>query len=1181
MSDQRLASRKILAGALQDELLGPCGGPTEKIAQSPSSRYLLGRLVPRGVQVAQDEDEGLGGIGGEAGDDNDAGVGSPVTGAMNPSSIGLSFVVDSGVAEIRVVCTWGEYLRVGDMNAHTDTDVQAALDSVDEVDVSDENAPDQGQVPLGKPAGEKFLYGRRPQQAELTLPVSEGPISRKRLMNSSGVETQAELWVVARQLESGKTAMSIFLVNGNAAPSGDGRIADELCLFQPKIEVSGINGSAVFVARGIETESSPLDSELSSLELLYWNRPEFAEGHGCAADWNQHNSKRRSDLVKTDLLPQWELPRVDPLSDLPVELRMDELGGKGKDGVPSETLRSMLLPLADSYEAWIENTLVPQSLSKDIPEPLRQTAKDHVDRCKNSLARLREGIETVTSSSPENRLAFCFANRAMALQRRRWEISLARRRNQPEPVIDPPKWRPFQLAFVLVTISSLVDRTHRDREAVDLLWFPTGGGKTEAYLGLTAFSLAHRRLREPLAGYRNDAGVTVLMRYTLRLLTIQQFQRATTLICACEQLRVSEKSWGEERFSIGLWVGKGATPNRYSEEFGNSLGAKEVLAELAKREPGQIVLPGVGTPLQLLSCPWCGSNITVDKNQSNFLGDDERQVVDVFCSDQNCKFSPSSGLGIPAHVVDQQLYRHVPSLVIATVDKFAQMPFNGRIQALFGKVSQYCSRHGFLSSGEGSEHSSKSHKATAMHPAATVKETNFLEPPDLIIQDELHLISGPLGTLVGAYETAINFLSSVLINGKWIGPKVIASTATVRRADKQVGALFDKRLAIFPALGIDSSDSWFGKEIPTDKAPGRLYVGVYAPGKSVKTALVRVYATLLSKAQALLLENAKAADPYMTLVGYYNSLRELGGAIRLLEDDVPARMGVLTRRSSTEWPRRYIDNRYQLTSNLKSEEVPDVLRKLEIEFTGAKTEAGKRPVDVLLASNMISVGVDIDRLGLMVVTGQPKTTAEYIQATSRVGRQAPGLVICVYNWSRSRDTSHYQQFRSYHSSLYRFVEATSVTPFSSRARDKALQALLCSMIRLGDKKMTPESGAKGLDRIGSQVKDVLAEIEDRAGRVAQTGGHNKHLVSSSTSGELKSDLDDWQATMQHGESLSWTKSGLGPMRAGAPRDPNKRYLIDRQEDSENRDPNTPFVAPGSLREVESEVHVFLIGHTSV
>ena len=1168
--------RTFLIEALQDELLGPEGGPNESLAQRPTFRYLLGRLSPAGTRVSEDEDEGLGDVGGDTADDNDAEGNSPISMAMNPSSIGISFMVEETVHEIEVVLQWGDYGVIDGQVPEVEDAIVEQLEEEQKQEAENENLG--GSVKEVKHREEPPKYQRKPRMAgPISVSLQSGEVPNRSIQSNDGESKGVRLWCISRLLPDGRKAVSVFMVNDRNAPKGDEPIPDELWIFQPQIEVRAKNGGAVFCARELEVGANNSDPELNSQELLYWDRPEFAIGHGCAATWDSFNNDRRATRVSTDLLPKWELPRIDPRSDVAAELRMELLGGENREGVPGIALKEMLSPLADAYEEWIEKVLKPRLSDPNFPLPLLSTARDHIDHCEGALSRIREGIETVSTGPDDVRLAFCFANRAMALQRTRSLIASAHRRGQPAPNADSPRWRPFQIAFMLISIPSLVDRQHRDRPYVDLLWFPTGGGKTEAYLGLTAFTLAHRRLRQPIDGYRNDAGVAVLMRYTLRLLTIQQFQRATTLICACEYLRVTESKsdsyWGKIAFSIGLWVGRSATPNAYDVDFGGNLGAKQVLEKLSTREVGQNPVRGKGTPLQLLACPWCGAEITVNKFQQDYIADDAKEMVNIFCSSRECWFSRVNGNGIPAHTVDTQLYRHVPSLVIATVDKFAQMPFNGRIQSLFGKVTKECPRHGFISEGEGSSHSSNSHAETASSPKATVVASLPLEPPDLIIQDELHLISGPLGTMVGAYETAVDYLSSVKLDGKLIGPKVIASTATIRRADRQVGSLFNKKLAVFPPLGLESSDSWFGQEVPTSDSAGRMYLGVYAPGKSVKTALVRVYASLLSRARAVTNVDAPSGDPFMTLVGYYNSLRELGGAIRLLEDDIPARISVLSRRDKERWPRRYIKNWDQLTSNKTAEEVPEILRQMEIQFGDTEPEPGNRPIDVLLASNMISVGVDIDRLSLMVVTGQPKTTAEYIQATSRVGRQSPGLVVCVYNWSRPRDTSHFERFRSYHNSLYRFVEATSVTPFSSRARDKSLQGVLSSMVRLGDPSMTAESKADQLDRYGQHVLDVVAELGSRAGQVAIFSGESGQLVRNMTDSETLCNLDEWEASYMHGEKISWTKFGMGGH--GKPPDPNKGFLVESQEDAEGGRGGV-FVAPSSLREVESEIHVYLL-----
>ncbi|MGH2395623.1 MAG: helicase-related protein, partial [bacterium] len=679
-----------------------------------------------------------------------------------------------------------------------------------------------------------------------------------------------------------------------------------------------------------------------------------------------------------------------------------------------------------------------------------------------------------------------------------------------------------------------------------LLWFPTGGGKTEAYLGLTAFALAHRRLRSDPGGADASAGTGVLMRYTLRLLTLQQFQRAAALLCACEVMRrADERKWGQRPFTIGLWVGESVTPNYYEE-------AKEALAKLRR---GERVYEG--SPYQVLFCPWCGTDLT----PQDYASDDDLERTFVRCSNPDCEFRTArSAYGLPVLLVDEEIYRHPPSLLLATVDKFAQLAWNPRIQALFGQVNRFCPRHGFLTPAD--DHPVR-HNETRGWPAADVLPTEArLAPADLIIQDELHLISGPLGTLVGIYESVVEGLCTRRISGREVRPKVIASTATIRRASSQFEALFDRKMHIFPPLGLDADDSYFAQEDKTH--PGRLYVGVYAPGKSVKTALVRAYSAMLSRAKfefdAVPEQEAELkteADSYLTLVGYFNSLRELGGALRLVDDDVRARIRVLYKRGFS--PNRLIYEVKELTSRKRSFEIAETLKQMDRTFM--KVERGVYPIDVLLASNMLSVGVDIDRLSLMVVSAQPKTSAEYIQATSRVGRVHPGIVVEVYNWIRPRDISHYERFVHYHDTFYRHVEATSVTPFSLRARDRALPAVFVSWIRQTVMNLAREQEANNFRSVIIDVQDIIENVAARAGRVTERADVEEH-----TRQKLKNLAGEWEALTSPRRPVVYTGRGLKP------NDNTKTVLLSHMEAAH---PRGIWVAAGSLREVETEVDVIL------
>ena len=664
----------------------------------------------------------------------------------------------------------------------------------------------------------------------------------------------------------------------------------------------------------------------------------------------------------------------------------------------------MIGPLVTQYGAWIDG-LEGELDRPDICEDpcLRDAASFSVETCRDTAGRLRAGLELL-GSDREVAEAFRFANHAMWDQRIHsiWaaENRKAGRVSGVASDHDRPgnrSWRPFQMGFILLNLVGMADQASPDRRLVDLLWFPTGGGKTEAYLGLVAFAIALRRLRGDRQGLDAGAGVSAIMRYTLRLLTVQQFQRAAALIAACEVIRRGDEDrWGQEPFQIGLWVGRATTPNTFDE----SVAALDAIREGKK--------PKDGSPVQLVSCPRCGAKLVDERGKPlrhTYMADRTAQRTRVYCTNsESCEYSGASSWlrGIPVVVVDEEVYRACPALVVATVDKFARMPFKGETQSLFGLRDRYSATYGHVTEAHGDRVGGRVLRDAVPAPR--------LLPPDLIVQDELHLISGPLGTMVGLYETAVDYLSTLRLEGKRrIGAKIIASTATIRRASQQVRRLYARDVAMFPPHGLRAGDSFFAQELEVDErddaTAGRLYVGINAPGSSTKTLLVRVYSVLLAAAQGEIDRNPGAADPYGTLVGYFNSLRALGGAKRLVEDDVAlTRLKYLARQRGLA--RRYVGTPEELTSRIDSWRIPNLLKALDRSFPRG---TANWPLDVPLATNMISVGVDIDRLGLMVVTGQPKTTAEYIQASSRVGRQHPGLVVTMYNWLGVRDLSHYEK----------------------------------------------------------------------------------------------------------------------------------------------------------------------------
>lgn len=1079
--------REEVFDAVVRDLLGPAEGPDEEIAgTSIRDRYLVGQLAPSGRLIKPEEYDDLARAGRDTLEEGQAEPDTPQARSLMPSSMGMTFAVDAKTASVAVTATWGTYRKA------------------------------KSKTLVTQSGAGRTVWKRQERGGTRTLHLKSG---HERLVPDEDFP-RVVVEATVRKRQSDVWVVTVFLVNGQAAPETN---EEEAWLFQPRIEVAAQDESAIFVRRqeiGDVDTADPLDAEERALlDMQYREQVEFGVGHGVAvhaeADSGQPD---RALSVATTIVPFYDVPETE-VRELPglgdLERDMKVLADLDADAIVSK-----LSVLPDAYEEWIRNQ--EQRVSDGAIAGHEAAAKIAIERCRRALERLREGLDVLTTDAAAAD-AFRFANRAMYLQRLHSEYALQRRRGKDVKVEDLDRaeirsWYPFQLAYILIALATITDPAHRARidptsALADLLWFPTGGGKTEAYLGLAAYAMGLRRLQGKVGDHDGTYGVAVIMRYTLRLLTVQQFQRASTLMCAMEVIRresiaSGDARWGLEPFRIGLWVGARATPNTTTD---SAAAIKEAHKDTWSRG-------GSGTPYQLTNCPWCGA--TIDPG-SDLLVDRDLERTLTYCSDKfgRCEFSRKQAPreGLPVVVVDEEIYKLLPSLLIGTVDKFAQMPWRGEVANLFGRVTRRCVRHGFLSveSNDSGRHNKKGDL-----PAVEPVNVGPLRPPELIIQDELHLISGPLGSMVGLYETAIDELSEWKLDGKTIRPKVIASTATIRRARDQIHGLFLRQVEVFPPRGLDIGDNFFSKQLPPSvKHPGRRYFGICAPGRSRPAVLIRVYVALLAAAQKAYQEHGTAADPWMTLVGYFNSLRELGGMRRLVEDDVTTRVFRVERDEDLARPGlagRQLRNIGELTSRLSSDRIPVTLDWLEERFDpagDAEREAARdrgepikrRPIDALLATNMVSVGVDVRRLGLMVVAGQPKNTAEYIQATSRVGRSSPGLVATVLNWARPRDLSHYERFEHYHATFYQYVEALSVTPFAKRAVDRGLSGLLVSLLRIDVPELTANFGAGKLDRQAGYNKEVIEEIVRRAWNVAQDSDLKDFITEM-----LKQRLDEWR-----------------------------------------------------------------------
>lgn len=905
--------------------------------------------------------------------------------SLRPSSFGLSFI--AGVpddSELRVVFRGAQYVPK-------------------EVAIKERDA-------------KRTWWLRRPFEVSAAFSASD-LLARRAVLKPARLEDESpeglavDITAVTRPAGDGRTLLTVSAVNRSAETG----VADSAAIFQASMEceMQGSDGAVVHPYE--EPERAVSDEELASLALLYRDVPAFGVGHGCAADWDSDEGSPVASRVKTASLPSVEVPSTTPdILDAernPILVPMAPLAGLNDDNDGSTSLQSIV----DGYSAWIKEQ------EARIPglEPDHQpTAAEHLRLCEVARDRMQDGIKFLAADEKAAE-AFRLANHAMLLQQQRsghpprtTTFNKATLRIEVEGAFTPRatgrgSWRPFQIAFVLAALRSTAEKHERARDTVELIFFPTGGGKTEAYLGLTAFSIFYRRLANPA-----DTGVDVLMRYTLRLLTAQQFQRASSLICAMERLRAARKTdLGAAPISIGVWLGGSVTPN-YRKD------ALPALKQLNKEGDA------AENPFVLLRCPWCSAQMgpidATGKSRGRRRGPEPKvagyvareDTVIMRCPDSSCDFHSA----LPIWVIDEDVYEHRPSLVIGTVDKFAMLAFRPEARALFG-----IGPDGSRTAG----------------------------PPNLIIQDELHLISGPLGSMVGLYETLIEELCTDRRGDASTRPKIVGSTATIRRYEQQIKDLYCRsETALFPPRGLDAGNSYFARYARYEDArlmPGRIYVGVHGPGLgSIQTAQVRTLATLAQSVRDL---PADEQDPWWTLLVFFNSLRELGTSLSLLQSDIPDYLRVLQKRHGRKPENvRRLWKVEELTGRLRNDEVPKAIEKLEVKTTSD----GPSPVDVCLASNIVEVGVDIERLSLMTVVGQPKTTAQYIQATGRIGRnwkERPGLVATIYGASKPRDRSHFEKFRAYHERLYAQVEPTSVTPFAPPVLDRALHAVLVAYVR--------------------------------------------------------------------------------------------------------------------------------------
>ena len=1077
-------ARRILVDDLRRFMVGPHHGEKDEVLhagtsiyhgaknlrvinETPYNFYHTGFLCPPDTSIDEEEDDQE-----DQGSDVDTGTGESVMNMANASqqsAMGMTFQIADLSIPITLRLEWGRYeLKEGEPVVKGEP--LGGEDGINE----DEDREQESNGGTGESKRVDIWWQRRHEEIQETFyPSAIENGASAAIAVHEGVELH-----VRRREHGGLQFLTVSAINRNRYKKTNRKKLDPRA-YQVRMSAESLDGQSVF-SSNLNTARRK-DNDFWQQELLYRNARQFAVGHGCAVMWEEGDDGR-ARRIWTEWIPECEVKKASA-----AVLDEDSIFELEKIADPTnkvETLRS-LRTLSTDYGEWISCGIkkipeIAREFTGDAATRIASVASGNLDKCESQRARIEEGINYLEQHDIAYE-AFCLANKSM-------EVSM--RKKRPEHT---PKWFPFQLAFILITIPSLSDPGDRHRDTLDLIWFPTGGGKTEAYLGLSAFSLFYRGLsaNDP----REAGGTAIITRYTLRTLTVQQFERTTLAIMACESVRREHPVLrSHEPWSIGLLVGSGATPKWLFKKKPNDKSAENLLGH----GEFQRLLP-------LKKCPWCESEL--GSSQLELLVD--KSALLTRCSNKQCEFSNE----IPIRIVDEHLVNMPPSFVVATIDKFAQLAWEPDLAVLLGRNT----------------------------PAL---------PPNLIIQDELHLITDALGTIAALYETAIDILAS----HNNIGPKIVGATATIRRAEEQVRSLFLRNTELFPPSGLVADDSFFYRE---DKsAPGRLYLGIHAQGRSPKHTLPRILGTLAQSAPTI--KSEKIRDTYWTIVTYFNSLRELGGALVVAEDDTPSYQRSLANIEKTEV--RRLSQKVEMTSQVPSERIYEILDELNVGLLS--DSESREPIDMLLATSMISVGVDVDRLGLMVIAGQPKTTAEYIQASSRVGRPrgSAGLVITQYNWTRPRDRSHYERFLPYHQSFYRFVEAVSVTPFSPRARDRALGGVITAMARV----LVPElqnneisNPANIAVRLRELMKPVCDAIISRVERV--DAKETDHTIN-----QLEGLLEQLEDFLTHNSDSPkfWTR-----WRVGGDERRNGDFML--QTGMNPTEYDSPWVAMLSMRDTDA------------
>jgi hypothetical protein len=785
-------------------------------------------------------------------------------------------------------------------------------------------------------------------------------------------------------------------------------LANTTRAFDPSIQDSGLQERALFDAKLRVTvhggDLVPFDFLLAPKD--YKSNPQMiAKGINCVASLDPAEAA----TLTTESLPVFKQPLYRTRDTLQIPFTALDVS----DPIPE--LDQVADAMASYLTEW-DVFLQTEALAA-LPASGVEACRRERDEFEREMGRFRLGVEALRDNS---RLlaAFRLMNRAFARLGTKSGGRIT-------------SWRLFQIGFIVSQMPALAVReipsSRNDTFAatlrsmlqeVGILWFPTGGGKTEAYLGLIACAVLFDRLRGKLLG------ITAWMRFPLRMLSLQQLQRLGRVIAVLNELRAEnpEIAVGDP-FAMGYYVGDGNTPNRISEDEMRNLEQKPALREDLKL---------------LRKCPHCGEAVTVETRRADWR-------LAHKCNNDQCFSNTSASLStfrgsLPLFIVDNEIYRYLPSVLVGTVDKLAIVGRSRYFSHLVRGARQRCSKHGYTSYDECIEKfAGCAAKKRELQKVPQIKDPG----PSLLIQDELHLLRAELGVFNGHYEGLLNYLGDKV----HMAPKVLAATATIEAYDTHAFHVYLSRSRRFPQPAWRSGESFYATSSPPTSR--RFYLGILGHTRGIEEPALRALAVYLEEVRRLKAtpqrvldlmnrgdlteDDAKAVLRLYDLELCYVNRKATGGSII-------DKLGQVERNL-------LLDNlgSFQtklLTGDQSMDEVGATIERIETEGQ----ETGDLRLDVVVATNLISHGVDLERINMMTVCGMPSHYAEYVQASSRCARSHPGLVAVCFRASDPREISQFEFFPVMHEHMDRLIEAVAVNRFASFAPQKTVPGILAGLL---------------------------------------------------------------------------------------------------------------------------------------